>query len=138
MRDLASSRYPHKKVSFDATRGEILGFAGLVGAGRSEIAKAMVGLDPIGHCEVSLGGKTLRIEKPRDAIDAGIYLVPEDRRGEGLVVQMSVRENVTLPSVKGFSRWGLISRERERACTEKQVNSLQVKTPNVEVSGPQS
>jgi ribose transport system ATP-binding protein len=132
VRDLCSSRYSQKRVSFDAARGEILGFAGLVGAGRSEMAKAMVGLDPDATCDLTLGQETILIEKPRDAIDAGIYLVPEDRRVEGLVVRMSVRENITLPSIKSFSRFGLIWRNRERACAESQVTALRVKTPNVE------
>ncbi|HKI68487.1 MAG TPA: sugar ABC transporter ATP-binding protein, partial [Verrucomicrobiae bacterium] len=86
VRNVSSGLYPHKKVSFDAARGEILGFAGLVGAGRSEMAKALVGLDNSPQKEVSLGGKKISISKPRDAIAHGIYLVPENRRVEGLVV----------------------------------------------------
>ena len=78
VRNACSSRYPGKQVSFDAGRGEILGFAGLVGAGRSEIAKAIVGLDPHGRGEVTLGGEPAKIGAARDAINRGIYLVPED------------------------------------------------------------
>jgi ribose transport system ATP-binding protein len=132
VRDVRSSRYPHKGVSFDASRGEILGFAGLVGAGRSEMAKAMVGLDPRGSGRITLGETTLAIRRPRDARAHGIYLVPEDRRGEGLVVRMSVRENVTLPSLDRFTAFGLISRAGERKAADEQIASLRIKTPDAE------
>jgi ribose transport system ATP-binding protein len=132
VRNAHSSRYPAKTVAFDATRGEILGIAGLVGAGRSEIVKAMVGLDPGGRAEVTIGDEKIAISKPADAIGHGIYLVPEDRRGEGLVTGMSVRENTTLPSLKNYSTFNLISRERERKVTDEQIKSLNIKTPGGE------
>jgi ribose transport system ATP-binding protein len=131
-RNVRSPLYPDKTVSFDASRGEILGFAGLVGAGRSEMAKTVVGLDFAREKEIVLDGKTVSINTPRDAIDRGIYLIPENRRTEGLVVEMSVRENVSLPSLKTFSRFGLIQRGRERIVAERQVASLKIKTPTVE------
>src|SRR4051812_26811467 len=90
VRNARSTRYHNKPIAFDAARGEILGFAGLVGAGRSEIAKAIVGLDQHGGAEIFIGDKPIEIKKPRDAISHGIYLVPEDRRGEGLITGMSV------------------------------------------------
>ena len=132
VRNCKSSRYPGKSVSFDATRGEILGFAGLVGAGRSEIAKAIVGLDAHGGAEVSIGGDTLKISTSREAIDHGIYLVPEDRRGEGLVTSMTVRENITLPSLKNFASLFMISRDKEKKVANEQIASLKVKTPGCE------
>ena len=132
VRNVSSSLYPGKKVSFDASRGEILGFAGLVGAGRSEMAKAMVGLENSPEKEITFEGKTVSIKMPRDAIDLGIYLVPENRRTEGLVVKMSVRENVTLPSLKSFTSLGLIRRGRECEAAQKQVGSLRIKTPGIE------
>ncbi|HEY5296645.1 MAG TPA: sugar ABC transporter ATP-binding protein [Verrucomicrobiae bacterium] len=132
VRNVVSPLYPRKKVSFDAARGEILGFAGLVGAGRSETAKAIVGLDSSPEKEIILDGKNISIDSPRDAIEQGIYLVPENRRTEGLVVEMSVRENVTLPSLKIFSRFGLIQRQRECKVAREQIDSLQIKTPGVE------
>src|SRR5207249_3729795 len=94
VRGLRSSRYPAKAVSFDAGKGEILGFAGLVGAGRSEVAKAIVGLDRLAGGELTLGEEQFRIADPKEMIGRGIYLVPEDRRSEGLVVGMCVRENI--------------------------------------------
>ncbi len=132
VRGVSSSLYPRKTVSFDSARGEILGFAGLVGAGRSEIARVIAGMD---HCpakKITLDGKTVPIASPRDAIEHGIFLVPEDRRVEGLIVEMSVRENVSLPSLKDFSRFGLISRKRESDAARRQVDSLRIKTPGVE------
>jgi ribose transport system ATP-binding protein len=132
VRDVGSSLYRGKLVSFDAARGEILGFAGLVGAGRSEIAKSIVGLDDSPAKQVFLEGKCVSIESPRAAIDQGIYLVPENRRTEGLVVEMSLRENITLPSLRNFTRMGLIQHKRESEVTRKQVDSLRVKTPGVE------
>ena len=132
VRNASSPLHPGKKVSFDASRGEILGFAGLVGAGRSEMAKAVVGLEHSPAKEIFVGGKSVAIRSPRDAINLGIYLVPENRRTEGLVVAMSVRENVTLPSVKNYTRFGLIHRRRECEVAKKQVESLHVKTPGIE------
>jgi ribose transport system ATP-binding protein len=132
VRNARSSRYPARVVEFDAARGEILGFAGLVGAGRSEIAKAIVGLDADGGAEVSLGAERVEIRAPGDAIGRGIYLVPEDRRGEGLITGMTLRENTTLPSLEKYSSFCLISRERERRATGKQIASLKIKTPDCE------
>jgi ribose transport system ATP-binding protein len=132
VRNARSSRYPARTVEFDATRGEILGFAGLVGAGRSEIVKAMVGLDNAGSAEVTIGDERISINSPADAIGHGIFLVPEDRRGEGLVTGMSVRENTTLPSLEKYSTFNLISRERERKVTDEQIKSLNIKTPGGE------
>ena len=131
-RNVSSSLHPGKTVSFDAARGEILGLAGLVGAGRSEMAKALVGLDRSPAKEIILDGKGISINTARDAIDHGIYLVPEDRRAEGLIVEMSLRENVSLPSLGKFSRIGLINRKHERKIAEEQVDALQIKTPTVE------
>ncbi len=132
VRNARSSRYPDRCVSFDAARGEILGFAGLVGAGRSEIMKAMVGLDEQGHAEVQLGEKFLVIRHARDSIGNGIFLVPEDRRGEGLVTAMSVRENTTLPSLNSYSTSGIINKDRETAAAKEQIASLRIKTPGAE------
>ncbi|HEV2330087.1 MAG TPA: sugar ABC transporter ATP-binding protein [Verrucomicrobiae bacterium] len=132
VRNASSTLYPDKNVSFDAARGEILGFAGLVGAGRSEIARAIAGMDRCPVKKIVLDGRTISIATPRDAIEEGIYLVPENRRTEGLIVEMCVRENSTLPSLRNFSRLGLISRKREREASERQVDSLRIKTRGVE------
>jgi ribose transport system ATP-binding protein len=132
VRNATSSLHPGKSVSFDAARGEILGFAGLVGAGRSEMAKAISGLEESPAIEIVLDGKALSIGKPRDAINHGIYLAPENRRAEGLVVEMTVRENISLPSLANFSSFGLINRRHERKIAAEQVASLNIKTPTTE------
>jgi len=132
VRNASSSLHPGKMVSFDAARGEILGFAGLVGSGRSEMAKAVSGLEPAPQLEVFLDGQKLAIASPRAAIDHGIYLAPENRRTEGLVVEMSIRENISLPSLGNFARFGLINRRHERTIAAEQVASLKIKTPTAE------
>jgi ribose transport system ATP-binding protein len=132
VRNATSSLHPGKSVSFDAARGEILGFAGLVGAGRSEMAKAISGLEDSPQKEIHLDGRKLAIDRPCDAINHGIYLAPENRRAEGLVVEMTVRENVSLPSLEHFSRFGLINRAQERKIAVEQVAALKVKTPTIE------
>jgi ribose transport system ATP-binding protein len=132
VRNARSGAYPENRVSFDAAKGEILGFAGLVGAGRSELAKAILGLDPLGSAEVWLGGDKLEIPDPRAAIEHGICLVPEDRRGEGLVVGMSIRENITLPSLRQYASLGCVRSQREQAVSERQIAALKVKAPGPE------
>ena len=132
VRNASTSRYPGRLVSFDAAGGEILGFAGLVGSGRSELMKAIVGLEPSPEQEITLAGQQLTINQPRDAIDAGIYLAPENRRTEGLVVELSVRENLSLPSLETLSQFGLINGRREQKLAQDQVAALRVKTPTTE------
>jgi len=96
------------------------------------MAKALVGLDPSGGGQIRLDGEALSIRHARDAKARGIYLVPEDRRAEGLVVRMSVRENITLPSLERFSTFRLINRARERTVSDEQIASLGIKTPGGE------
>jgi ribose transport system ATP-binding protein len=131
-RDVRTRRFPRERVSFDAAAGEILGFAGLVGSGRSELAEAIFGVDAGCGGEVSLDGATLRITGSGDAIRAGIYLAPEDRRLSGLVTAMSVRENISLASVAKYARFGLIDRKAETATAETCRRDLGIKTPTVE------
>jgi ribose transport system ATP-binding protein len=132
VRNLRTSRYPRQSVSFQASAGEILGFAGLVGAGRSEIAKAIAGLDPAASGEIVLGGQPITVADARASIARGIYLVPEDRRGEGLITHMSVRENMTLPSLSRFAPGQLIRNGLERKVTNEQISALRIKTPGPE------
>lgn len=132
VRNVTSEMYPHQSVSFDATRGEILCFAGLVGAGRSEMARAMVGLDLSPTREIFLGNEKINIRRPHDAIAHGIYLIPENRRTEGLVVEMSIRENVSLASLRSMARGGLIQRKREREVAAQQIEALRIKAPTAE------
>jgi len=132
VRDLQTSRYPAQRVSFTAAKGEILGFAGLIGAGRSEVAKALAGLDPQALGSVTLEGKAIALGESRGAIAHGICLVPEDRRSEGLVTAMTVRENITLPSLRSFASLFLISRGKEKSTADTHISSLKIKTPGCE------
>ncbi len=127
------TRYrPHHRVSFSVAGGEILGLAGLVGAGRSEVAQAIFGVDPALEGSVHLEGREIAVRRARDAIRAGIYLAPEDRRRTGLVTDMAVRENITLAGMKLYSLGGWISRPRENTAASRESAALRVKTPTIE------
>ena len=129
---LSSTRYPNAVNSFEVRRGEILGFAGLVGSGRSEVAEELFGINGLVGASIKLGNKPVRITKVRDAIDNGIYLIPEDRRGAGLIVESSIRENISLPSLGRFSSAGLVNKQSETASVKKICEKLHVKTPHTE------
>src|SRR6185503_8145596 len=133
VRNLRTLRYPNTPVSFSVGRGEVLGFAGLVGAGRSEVARAIFGVEAVKEVHVSLGGDDLDVSSPRDAIDHGIYLVPEDRRQCGLIVDFNVRENVSLPGMKRYATAGLISSAKETAAARRACESINIKTPSPEM-----
>lgn len=132
VRDLRTKRYPQHAVSFDVAQGEILGFAGLVGAGRSEVAQAIFGVDAAVGGAVLLDQKPIKILSSHDAIAHGIYLIPEDRRQTGLVLEMAIRENITLPALFRYASAGLIEREAERRIATEMCGKLNVKAPSVE------
>ena len=115
-------------ISFTLHRGEILGFAGLVGAGRTETANVLFGIDPDSG-QGLLEGRELKITSPAGAIAEGIGLVPEDRKHQGLVQLMSVRENITLSSLQRHVRGPLLDHEKERATSAGQIGRLRIKTP---------
>lgn len=98
-----------KDISFDLRRGEVLGIAGLVGAGRSELGAALFGLDRIQSGKIRLNGREIVPKSPRAALEAGLGLLPEDRKLEGLMMQMSVRENTTMASLDRFQRFGFLN-----------------------------
>ncbi len=133
VRDLRTRRFPNRAVSFEVRRGEVLGFAGLVGAGRSEVAAAIFGVEAPLTGTISLDGQALRIRSSRDAIAHGIFLAPEDRRRYGLVTLMPIRENVSLPALADYATVGLVRREAERGGTSAVCEKLGVKAPSVEV-----
>ena len=113
-------------ISFSVHAGEILGFAGLIGAGRTETMRAIFGLDPYDSGEILLDGKKLRIRNTRDAIDQGIALVPEDRKGLGAVLVRSVAENITLPHLRRY-RSCCLRRGAEKRDVEEQVKRFRIK-----------
>jgi ribose transport system ATP-binding protein len=132
VRKIRTRRFPAHELSFSVRRGEILGLAGLVGSGRTELARALFGIERPVSGDILIDGVPARIQSARDAINEGLFLAPEDRRASGLVVQMSVRENVTLPGLRSYSRSGIIQKSRERAVAEKGRVELNIKTPSIE------
>jgi ribose transport system ATP-binding protein len=130
---MRTRRYPRQTVSFGVSRGEILGIAGLVGAGRSEVAQAIFGVERPLAGRVLLDGSAMAITDPAAAIHLGIFLVPEDRRTAGLVVDFSVRENVTLPALHRYASHGLVSPAKERIGATAVCTQLRVKAPSIEI-----
>lgn len=124
-----------RDVSFDLYEGEIVGFAGLMGAGRTETTRAIFGVDPKTGGEIILDGREVKIYKPEDAIKAGIVLAPEDRKKDGLCTKLSIRHNIALPNLDLIcSKLGVVSSAKEQEMCSRVVKDLKVKTPNVEVS----
>lgn len=120
-------------VSFSVRSGEIVGIAGLVGAGRTEILRAIAGADIPERGAIRIDGKAVRIVSPSSAIDSGIAFITEDRKGQGLVLGMTVRENVTLAHLESFTDAEVfVDRAKEVAATKKLVDELHIRTPSTE------
>jgi ABC-type sugar transport system ATPase subunit len=116
-----------REVSFGIRRGEVLGLTGLVGAGRTETARLIFGADRREAGTITLDGKSLPLRSPREAVAAGICLLPEDRKMQGLVLGQSVRENFGLPNLASFARLGFINAKREAEALAAHVDKLQIK-----------
>ncbi len=121
-----------EKVSFTVRAGEIVGLTGLVGAGRTEVARAIFGADHLDGGQIFLDGKPATVKSPQDAIAKGVGLLTEDRKGQGLVLGMTVRENTTLANLSSLVKFLFVERGRERDVARKYVNELQIKTPSIE------
>jgi ribose transport system ATP-binding protein len=119
-------------VSLDVHAGEIVGFAGLVGAGRTEIVRAIAGADVPTSGEIDVDGKRIVVHGPASSIAAGIALIPEDRKAQGLILQMTVRENTTLAHLDAFSRGAFIDRHAETRVTSEEIAELHIRTPSAE------
>ena len=131
-REIISPFFPSHSISLDIRQGEVLGLAGLVGAGRSELAMTVFGITrPLGG-EIVVDGKAVQVRSPHDAIAHGIYLVPEDRRKHGLIISMALRENVTLPDLWRYASFGVISYGSELRTAEEQRKKLSIKTSSCE------
>lgn len=123
-----------RNVNLELHAGEIVGIAGLMGAGRTETTRAIFGVDPKESGQIFVEGREVTIHRPIDAIRAGIMLVPEDRRRDGLCVKLSVKNNISLPNLDIVcSRFGVIDRKKENALTEKAVKDLGIRLANAEV-----
>ena len=119
-------------ISFDLYRGEILGFYGLVGSGKTEIARAIFGADRILHGKILVDGAQVRIAWPKDALRAGIAMVPEERRIEGLLSRLSIRENISIMNPHKISRFGISSQAREKDLARHYVQKLRIMTDSIE------
>ena len=119
-----------KDISFALRKGEILGFAGLVGAGRSEVMKCIFGIDPVTKGEILVEGKRALIHNPEDAMRLGIALVPESRKLEALFPEQSVMFNLTLKTLGEFIRGVFVDFEKETAITKRYVDTMAIKTPS--------
>jgi ABC-type sugar transport system ATPase subunit len=122
------------RVSFELRYGEVLGLAGLVGSGRTELARALFGIDPVREGEIQVDGKTISIKSPRDALENGIVLVPEDRQQEGLVMFQSVGFNLALPWVKDWISGCLPNRRKRREIIDRAIKNFSIKAAEPEES----
>lgn len=124
-----------RDINFALYEGEIVGFAGLMGAGRTETTRAIFGVDPKDSGEIILEGKTLKITNPNDAIRAGIVLAPEDRKKDGLCTKLSIRHNIALPNLDILcNKLGVVSSKKEDQMCDEAVENLKIKTPNVDIN----
>jgi len=130
VRNLTNNRI--NNVSFELRKSEILGFAGLVGAGRTECAKAIFGSDKILQGEVFLNGKEISIKNTKDAINNGIVYCPEDRKNEALVMARSVKENISVAILKKICKFSFINFKEEKELANTYVDKLQIKTPGLD------
>ncbi|HEY8485472.1 MAG TPA: sugar ABC transporter ATP-binding protein [Longimicrobiales bacterium] len=131
LRGLGCSAAGVRDVNLEVRAGEIVGLAGLVGAGRTELARTIFGLTPADAGEIRLRGERVVIGSPAEAIERGIAYVPEDRRRHGVVLEMSVGANITLASLRAFSRFGVLDFRREREVAAEYARRLGVKTPSI-------
>ena len=126
---------PHRRiidnVSFSLRRGEILGIAGLVGAGRSELVNAIFGKDPKLSGDILIEEKSVKIDSPRDAMRHGIGLVTEDRKADGLLLGMSIAQNITIPNLDKISKHGIMDLRKEKGFSQKYFDQLMIKAPSV-------
>ncbi|HOL92960.1 MAG TPA: sugar ABC transporter ATP-binding protein [bacterium] len=121
-----------KEVSFSVRQGEIVALTGLVGAGRTEVARMIFGADPPEKGSIWLEGRPIELKSPRHAIDSGICLLTEDRKSQGLILGMRIRENITLPKLREFCRFLFINGAMERKAAGNAVKDLTIKAPSIE------
>jgi ribose transport system ATP-binding protein len=129
VRALRTSAHPTQAISLEVRAGEIVGIAGLVGAGRTELLTTLFGITPAVAGSIAVTGRAIAPRSPVEAISAGLALVPEDRKQQGLVLEMAVRENLSLVSLWPESRAGFIDFARERRLAAEMIPALAIKTP---------
>lgn len=119
-----------RDINISLRKGEILGLAGLIGSGRTELVRLIYGADKVKRGLIYLGGKPTNISSPSKAVDLGIGFLPEDRKLHGVLLELSVKDNIILPSLKSISRFFVIDRKAEKRITDKQISDLKIKTPS--------
>jgi ribose transport system ATP-binding protein len=129
--DAVTDTYPESAVSLQVRRGEILGLAGLIGSGRTELARAIFGVDRLQRGAIRLDGEPIQLTSPRAAIAQGIYLIPEDRKGCGLLLDLSIAENISLPDLTSYLRLWLVDTARETENAKSQRERLKIRAPDV-------
>ncbi len=122
-----------RKVDLTVRRGEIVGVVGLVGAGKTELSRVLFGADPLDAGVVKLNGQAIRLSKPADAVKAGLALVPEERRKQGVLVELPIMANLALPILKPLSRLGFVNRLKESANAEARIAELGIQPPKKEL-----
>ena len=130
-RGVRTPAYPHRAVDLDLRRGEILGLAGLVGSGRTELARVLFGIDRSLGGSMSLDGEELVLKSAMDAVRSGIFLVPEDRKLTGVLLDMPIAQNISLPNLRAHARRWLVSARSETETAEAQRRNLAIKAPTV-------
>jgi ribose transport system ATP-binding protein len=131
VKNLRTRRFPAEKVNFTLRAGEVVGLAGLVGAGRTEIAQALFGIEPMVDGEITLAGQKLLLQTPRQAIAAGLALVPEDRKQQGIVLDMAIRENAAMAGLERFQTLGFVRDAAVTANANRMKERLKIRTPDV-------
>ncbi len=122
-----------KDISFSLARGEILGLFGLVGSGRTEVARSIFGAEPLTSGEIRLEGDLIRPKSPQDALNTGIALLTEDRKRDGLVMSCSIRDNVGLATMPQVSRWGFLNRRQQDAQVQSKVEELHIRPARIPI-----
>ena len=117
-----------KDISFDLHKGEILGFFGLIGSGRTEVMRSIFGIEHLHKGSVSVNGRPVHIRNPKDAINLGIAYVPEDRQTQGVILDMDLSKNITLPQLDSISPWGRIDRRRERSIAQEYGSMMEIRS----------
>ena len=130
VKDVVTSAWPKHRLNLNVRAGEIVGVAGLVGAGRTEMLRTLFGVDAPVSGSIEVGGKVVPLKSPQDAISAGIALVPEDRKQQGVVLDMVIRQNIGLASLHQHSRLGFLNFAVEKQQSASMSNRLRVKAPN--------
>jgi ribose transport system ATP-binding protein len=129
VKGLRTAIYPRHEINLSVNKGEIVGLAGLVGAGRTELLQVLFGIEPSRGGTILINGTSHRINTPRDAINAGLALVPEDRKQQGIILEMAVRENISLATLRRAARAGFRDVRHEASLCHEMIEQLGIKTP---------